>query len=69
MGIPRNPNRNAAPAAGGGYMRSAETVAATSMRDSGVKAWTPTVANLLVLVLLELVAFALLRYLLRTLQR
>lgn len=69
MGINRNGrNRNAAPSAGGGNMRSVGDVA-SSIRGDMVKAWTPTVANLVVLVLFELAAFAALRYLLRTLQR
>lgn len=38
-------------------------MAATSGRGMGTSQWTPTVANLLVLVVLEVVAFGGLRYL------
>lgn len=58
------PTRNAVPASSGlGNNVSGASVAATSGRGmAGTSSWTPTVANLLVLVVLEVIAFGGLRY-------
>jgi hypothetical protein len=60
MGINRTvrPAGAVSPAAGTG--RAPNGAAMTDLR--GVRGWTPTVANLLVLVVLEIVAFAAIRY-------
>jgi hypothetical protein len=64
-GINRTRSRtNAVPASSGlGNNVTEASVAGTSGRGlAGTKEWTPTVANLFVIVVLEVVAFALLRY-------
>lgn len=62
--IHRNIKPGAAPASSGlGNAVSGVSVSQTSGRGlSSTKSWTPTVANLLVLVVLEVLAFAGLRY-------
>lgn len=62
--IHRNIRPGVAPASSGlGNAVSGASVASTSGRGlAGTKTWTPTVANLLVLVVLEVVAFGGLRY-------
>lgn len=62
--IHRNIKPGAAPSASGlGSAVSGASVSQTSGRGlSSTKSWTPTVANLLVLVVLEVIAFAGLRY-------
>lgn len=66
-GIRRNVRpASAAPNAGAGPVPMGGTV------PSGIQAtkqWSPTVANLLVLVVLEIVAFAAIRYAFRIVQR
>ena len=42
-------------------------VAMPDIRGNGAKTWSPTVANLLVLVVLEIVAFGAIRYLFKRL--
>lgn len=63
--INRHLKSNAVPASSGlGNNVSGGSVAATSGRGmASTSQWTPTVANLLVLVVLEVVAFGGLRYL------
>lgn len=63
--INRTIRPGAAPASSGlGTQNSGASVAATSGRGmASTSQWTPTVANLLVLVVLEVVAFGALRYL------
>lgn len=63
-GIPRKIRSSAAPASSGlGAHVPEVSVAQTSGRGLGAtREWTPTVANLLVLLVLELIAFAALRY-------
>ena len=62
--INRTIRPGAAPASSGlGTQVPEVSVAATSGRGlAGTKAWTPTVANLLVLIILEVIAFGGLRY-------
>jgi hypothetical protein len=63
-GITRKIRSSAAPASSGlGAAVPEVSVAATSGRGLGTSQWTPTVANLLVLIVLEVVAFGGLRYL------
>lgn len=64
MGIDRTRSRSsAAPAAGGGTYQSGAAVAASSIRSSASgSAWNPTITNLMVLIVLEIAAFAALRY-------
>jgi hypothetical protein len=57
---------SAAPNAGAGPVPVGATV---PNPVAGTKQWSPTVANLLVLIVLELVAFAVLRHLFRIVQR
>lgn len=75
-GIPRGPQA-ASPAAGSGYYRGAPPKAGGQGSMAGPKGagsrplfkaegWTPTVSNLIVLVVLEIVAYAALRYVFRT---
>ena len=48
---------------GGGNFQTGATVAATTLRSqTGSNKWTPTVAHLFVLIILEIAAFAALRY-------
>lgn len=63
-GIPRKIKSSAAPASSGlGAAVREASVSQTSGRGlSATKTWTPTVANLLVLIVLEVLAFAGLRY-------
>jgi hypothetical protein len=63
-GIPRPNRTNAVPSPSGlGSQNTGASVAATSGRGMAAAAdWTPTVANLFVLIFLELAAFAALRY-------
>lgn len=69
MGINRSATRQqaAAPSPAGGNMRTAADVASTMRGAVDVKSWTPTVANLIVLLVLELAAYAGIRYLFRRL--
>lgn len=62
-GIRRTVRTGAAPASSRlGAMNSEASVSMTSGRGTAAaKSWTPTVANLLVLVILEVLAFAALR--------
>lgn len=64
MGINRSLSRSsAAPAAGGGAYQTGAQVASNSVRgQSGAGAWTPTVTHLFILIILEIAAFAALRY-------
>lgn len=63
-GIPRKIKSGASPANSGlGAAVPEASVSATSGRGmAGTKEWTPTVAHLLVLVVLEVLAFGVLRY-------
>lgn len=63
MGINRTLSRSsAAPAAGGGAYQTGAQVAANSSRQTGAGAWSPTVTHLFVLIIIEIAAFAALRY-------
>lgn len=64
MGIDRSRSRtSAAPSPGGGFYQTGATVAATTFRkQSGTSQWSPTVAHLMVLIILEICAFAAIRY-------
>lgn len=70
MGIDRTRSRtNAAPAAGGGNFQTGASVAASTMRGQQSKDWSPTITNLLILIILEIAAFAALRYAFGVIQR
>lgn len=71
MGINRSRSRvNAAPSPGGGNFQTGGTVAATTLRSqTGTSQWSPTVAHLMVLIILEICAFAAIRYAFGVLQR
>lgn len=59
----------AAPAESGlGLYGTGDAVSASTGGGSGASQWTPTVANLLVIVVLEIAAFAALRYAFRVVQ-
>jgi hypothetical protein len=64
-GIDRTKSRTSAvnpPGAVGAYQRS-DVVASNTVRgQAGTGAWTPTVTHLFVLIILEIAAFAALRY-------
>ena len=54
---------NVAAAPGGGAFQSGAAVAAASIRSqTGASKWTPTVSHLFILIILEIAAFAALRY-------
>lgn len=62
--IDRSRSRSsAAPAPGGGTYQSGAAVAAGSIRSqSQGSSWNPTIVNLFILIILEIAAFAALRY-------
>lgn len=70
MGIDRSRTRtSAAPAPGGGNMQTGGAVAATMRGGTQSKDWNPTITNLLILIILEIAAFAAMRYAFGVVQR
>lgn len=62
MSINRTVRPAGAVSSGPDVGRPPNGVAVTDIRGGGAKGWSPTVANLLVILVLEIVAFGVIRY-------